>query len=377
MSTPDANDDQPPVEFIGVIEPRNEQRHVWVPRVGGWPWVALGAAVVVVLVTLVTLLAADGDHSVSTIDETRTELLGYVGDVTKADGYRYQATDDQGHSLDTVKIIQIAETGEFAAVYHWTNDGTQGFTTSLATSTDLLEWTWRVDLARDGSQPTIKAASDGGYVVAWEVGVTDDIHVKLSYYPDWGGLLSGQAAKVLDAQRQLPGCGEGTPNLYSASSTRVDFGLHLFRDCRTDTQARGTTDWVTWDAVEQPLLDRAAYLQGYRGHVGDRDLVEFRGHEFTFLEAQFTPDDRGTWRILVYDEGTGAADRLSYPEFAAAPPSVHVNIRTHGGSSSFSNMTVPQVELNGTRVVVVGVYIQQGPDGEEGPLVYYRTIEEP
>jgi hypothetical protein len=308
MSTPDANDDRPPVEVIGVIEPRNEQRLVWVPGVSGWRWVAPGAAVVVVLVTLGTLLAADGDYSAPTIDEARTELLGYVGDVTKAHGYRYQATDDQGHSMDTVKIIQIAETGEFAAVYHWTNDQTQGFTTSLATSNDLLEWTWRVDLSGDGSQPTIKAASDGGYVVAWEVGVTDDIHIRLSYYPSWDGLLSGRAAKVFDAERQLPGCAEGTPNLYSASSTTVDFGLHFFRDCRTDTQARGTTDWVTWNAVEQPLLDRAAYLQGYRGHVGDRDLVEFRDHEFTFLEAQFTPDDWGTFRILVYDEGTGGAD---------------------------------------------------------------------
>lgn len=297
--------------------------------------------------------------------------------MTRADGYRYDAVDDRGHGLSGAKIVQVAETGDFAAVYFWSDDEAQGFTTSLATSTDLLEWTWRVDLSSDGSQPTIKAASDGGYVAAWEVGVTDDIHVKLSYYPTWEDLLDGHPSQDFDAQRQLPGCGEGTPNLYSASSTRVDFGLHFYRDCRTDTQARGTTDWKTWDANEQPLLDRAAYLQGYSGHVGDRDVVEFRGHEFMFLEAQFTPEDWSSWRILVYDEATGAADRRSFPEFASEPPSVHVNIRTHGWSWSFSNMTVAQVELDGSEVVVVSVYIQQGAEGEEGPLIYYRAIEEP
>ena len=213
----------------------------------------------------------------------------------------------------------------------------------------------RVDLSSDGSQPTIKAASDGGYVVAWEVGVTDDIHVRLNYYPTWDALLTGVASKVSDAERQLPGCGEGTPNLYSASSTRVDFGPHFFRDCRTDTQARGTTDWVTWDAVEEPLLDRAAYLQGYRGSVGDRDMIEYRGYEFTFLEAQFTQNDWSTFRVLVYDAGTGEADRLSYPDFASQPPSVHVNIHTHRGSYSFFNMTIAQVDFHGGQVVVVTV----------------------
>jgi len=297
--------------------------------------------------------------------------------VTQANGYRYDAVDDRGHGLAGAKIIQLAETGEFAAVYFWSDDEAEGFTTSLATSTDLLDWTWRVDLSSDGSQPTIREASDGGYVVAWEVGVTDDIHVRLNYYPTLEVLLAGMPAKVFDAERQLPGCAEGTPNLYSASSTHVDFGLHFFRECRTDTQARGTTDWVTWNAVEQPLLDRAAYLQGYAGSIGDRDVVEFRGYEFTFLEAQFTQGDWGTFRVLVYDEGTGAADRRSYPEFAAEPPSVHVSIRTHGRSSSFSNMTVGQVGLDGRQVVVVSVYIQQGAEGEEGPLIYYRTVEEP
>jgi hypothetical protein len=321
------------------------------------------------------VLVACNNSDSPTIAEARDELLGYVGNVPLADGYRYDAVDDRGHSLAGAEIIELAETGELAAVYFWSDDPGEGFTTSLATSTNLLDWTWRVDLSNDGSQPTIKEASDGGYVVAWEVGVTDDIHVRLNYYPTLELLFVGQPAKVFDARRQLPGCAEGTPNLYAASSTHVDFGLHYFRHCRTDRQARGTTDWMTWKAVEQPLLDRAASLQGYTGSIGDRDTVEFRGYEFTFLEAQFTQGDWGTFRVLVYDEATGAADRRSYPEFPPEPSSVHVALQTHRGSYSFSNMAVSQVDLNGKPVVAISVYVQQGAAGEEGPLIYFRTVE--
>ena len=53
-------------------------------------------------------------------------------------------------------------------MYHWWNGASSHFVVSAATSTDLLHWTWQVDLATRASQPTIRLASDGGYVVAWE-----------------------------------------------------------------------------------------------------------------------------------------------------------------------------------------------------------------
>ena len=53
-------------------------------------------------------------------------------------------------------------------MYHWWNGAASHFVVSAATSTDLLHWTWQVDLATRASQPTIRLASDGGYVVAWE-----------------------------------------------------------------------------------------------------------------------------------------------------------------------------------------------------------------
>lgn len=314
-----------------------------------------------------------GARSSPTISEARAELLEYVSDVPNATGYRYSVTDDQGRPMGPIKIIQVAETGEYAGVYFWGSVET-GFNVALGTSTNLLDWTWRRDLASFASQPTIAAASDGGYVVAWEWDL--DPHIHFDYFPTWQDLLAGRATKVFDAQRQLSECGEGTANLYSANSRQVDFGFHFHANCELDRQARGTTNWSTWQAVEQPHLDRAVLFQGYRGHVGDRDVIEFRGHDFTLIEGEFTPGDWGSWRILLYDEETGAPDRLSYPAPPAEPPSVHVFIHTHRGSYSFSNMTVSQVDFAGQQALVVGVYIQQGPEAEMGQLIFYRILEE-
>jgi hypothetical protein len=186
---------------------------------------------------------------------------------------------------------------------------------------------------------------------------------------------------VFDAERQLSPCAEGTPNIYSASSTEVDFGFHFYADCVTDRQARGTTDWVTWEASPQPHLDRAALLQGYRGSIGDREAIVLEGHEFIFLESQFTQDDWRTFRFLLYDEELGARDQAGlttgFGEAPPEPPSVHVFMQTHEGSSSFTNLTVSEVTFEGQRALVFGVFIpEEGAHGDEaGQLIYYRVID--
>jgi hypothetical protein len=323
-------------------------------------------------VSCTTSKAGGNDQSIS---EARQELLAQVIDIPGSDGHRYQAVDDMGHTMDAAKIIQINETGEFAAVYHWWDDDQQRFTPSLATSNNLLDWQWRVDLAHGASMPTIAPASDGGYVIAWE----DDTgpQVSLRYYPTWDALLTAEANKEVTADRQLSDCAEGTPNIYAASSREVDLGFHFNADCRTDRQARATTDWTTWTAETEPLLDRAALFQGYRGSIGDRDVIDYNGHRFTFLEAQFTQDDWRTFRILVYDDDLGALDRAGFPAAPAEPPSVHAFLHTHQGSSAFTNFTITQVTLDSRPALVMGVFIpQEGAQGDEaGQLIYYRFID--
>jgi hypothetical protein len=336
----------------------------------------------VLVAALVTGACGSSTAASPDIDDARAELLGYVGDIPGADGYRYNATDDRGHVMDTVKVIQI-DPDEFAAVYHWWSDDS-GFVVSLATSTNLLDWTWRVDLAAYASQPYIAEASDGGWVVAWEQEPPsqDENYLRMALYPDWDALVTAAPTKVFSAERLLSDCAEGTPNIYSASSTQVAFGFTFFADCVTDREGLGTTDWTTWDADTQPHLDRAALFQGYRGNIGDREVLEFRGYAFTFLESQFTQDDWRTFRVLLYDEGVGTRDPVGLAGGVGAapsePPSTHVFMWTHAGSFSFTNLTATAVVLDGQPALVFGVFIpEEGAQADEaGQLIYYRFIEE-
>lgn len=342
-------------------------------------------------------VACAPDSDLTAIDDARAELLGLISDVTSSDGYRYQLTDDRGEPMGPMEVIQVGESA-YAAVYHWSPQTGPSFKVALATSANLLDWTWRTDLAEYASQPTIKQAEDGGFVVAWEQepDSEDQSWVGLAYYPSWDALLGAEPSKVFDAPRQLSECAEGTPNIYTASSTHVEFGFHYYAGCEVDRQARGTTDWVTWEAEPAAILDRAVLFQGYAGSIGDRAVLDFGGHRFTFLEASFILDDWSSFRVLIYDEGTGAADRaqfgvdadaVSIPESwsepipgpPAEPPSEHVFILTHRASASVSNLSLALVELDGTQALVVTLYIlHPGLGGDEtGELIYYRFVDPP
>jgi hypothetical protein len=69
--------------------------------------------------------------------------LSAIEDVTSATGYHYSAHDDQGSTLDTLKVIQ-SPSGGYLCVHHTLTAGV--FVTKLAVSSDLLHWTHAVDL---------------------------------------------------------------------------------------------------------------------------------------------------------------------------------------------------------------------------------------
>lgn len=348
-------------------------------------------------VCLVLIAASCSTANDSTsVDDARAELLDLMWDVTAADGFRYQLADNRGEPMGPLEVIQIADS-VYAAVYFWPPESGPSFKVALATSNNLLDWTWQTDLADYASQPSIKEAEDGGFVVAWEQEPVDENEswIRLAYYPSWEALIGAAPTKVFDADRQLSECAEGTPNIYEASSTRVEFGFHFYAGCEVDRQASGATDWTTWEAEPAAILDRAVLFQGYAGSIGDRTAVDFRGHQFTLLEASFILNDWDSFRILIYDEGTGADDReqfgLDAAEFSipeswdgqmpgptAEPPSEHVFINTHKASASISNPSLALVTLSGRETLVVTVYIQSpGRGGDEtGELIYYRYLDE-
>ena len=296
----------------------------------------------------------------------RAELRAVIEDVAGSTAHAYDVTDDRGQSMARAKIIASPGDRGFAGVYFTWREDLGLFEVHLATSSDLMTWTWQVMLASEASQPTIRAAQDGGYVVAWEETLLagDPSTPTFAYYPTWEALLAAAPSKTYHVTLSLSPCCEGTPNLYSASSKGVDVGIHYFQDVIVDRQARATMDWSSWTVVRQPALDKELTDLGVAGSIGDRDAIEFEGYDFTIIEGQLRRDDWGAWRLFLHDEATSTA--------------VPLDVRTHAGSLSMSNPTVAVVELDGRATVVVGIFIQEEApgSGEEAQLLYYRTLDD-
>jgi hypothetical protein len=319
----------------------------------------LGAAVL--------LAAACAPEPVATtvsIEASRTELLGLITDVTQATAYRYKLTDDQGRHIGPLDIMWVPEAGRFAGVYFAWDDADQAFHTHVATSTDLLDWTWEVELARQASMPAIASMAGGGYLVAWEQ-EPDPIHMVIASFDTWDDLRSGNIARRFDVPVTMPACGEGTPSIDAASRERVDLSFHYHGDCERDRQASGWTDWTAWQAVARPERDQALIDRGIDGHIGDRDTIAFRGHELMLLEGERVPGDWSSWRTFLYDDETRVADEIAF--------------KTHAGSQAFSNPSISEVRIDGHRAILVTLYLftEGSRGGEDEELVFYRTLPGP
>lgn len=293
-------------------------------------------------------------------DPARAILRGYIENVTGADARVYDAKDNVGHNMDCAKII-ANPAGGYIAVYHTYVNGEAKV--NLATSTDVLHWTWVRELAGSNtgsaSQPTIAVAADGGFVMAWEQEPNN--HLKFVYFRNWTDLKNGVVSKSFDAPRTLSSCAEGTPNLYYASSTRLDVGHHYYSNCDVDREARGTlTNFNSWTTAKQPRFDNAILHWGVKGNIGDRDAVVFNGYNFGVIEGQGAKGDFGTWRTYLYDYQTGNADTL--------------HIVTDGGSKAFANPTITSLTINGQRALVITLFVpsEQSAAGEAGELIYYK-----
>jgi hypothetical protein len=296
-------------------------------------------------------------------DAARFELKGYIENVVQATARRYGARDSAGNTMDSARIVGDPA-GGYLAVYHTYVGGVPY--AKLATSTDLLNWTYRRDLGSHASQPTLKLASNGGVVVAWEQEPGN--HIAIRYYASRADLLNGVVARTYDTARTLSTCAEGTPNIYSitlspdiAHST-IDIGGHYLWNCDRDRQQRGALkNFATWTTSAQANVDNALLYWGVQGNIGARDgYSNFRGYDFGVIEGQLAKGDFGSWRSFLYDYQTGNADQL--------------NLHTNGGSTAFANPTSIQLMMSGRWASVTTLFIpsEGAAPGEAGELIYYR-----
>jgi hypothetical protein len=300
-------------------------------------------------------------------------LRSAIENVTQATAYRYGARDNEGTSLDTLKVIRNPK-GGYLGVYHALRQGI--FVVKLARSTDLLTWVRVADLDVHASQPTLAATPGGGFVLGEErdSGCTGTGPggncLAFRHYPSLAGLLAGAADRTFQAPRSLSKCAEGTPNIYSVRIKRnirhstIKVGFHYFRDCQVDRQAGGVLrNFSSWSARVDGRANRVLEAFHPDGNIGDRDFARIPGGRFSIHEVQFRRHDFGSWRVFLYDRIARKAQQLA--------------IKTHGGSSSFANPTFTVLRSpRGRPALLVTLFLpsQGAARTEGGELVYYREL---
>jgi hypothetical protein len=328
--------------------------------------VAIVAVGVVLLTSLVTGEAPAG---------ASPELVGLLQDVKGADRSQYDTRDRDGKGMDTAKVIADGR-DSYLAVYHTLFP--DGFHVRLATSTDLLDWTYVTTLEERASQPTIAALSGGGFLVAYEKdgsGTTcrgSGSCLAFEHYPNRAALLGNQPGRTVTVNRTLSPCNEGTPNIYAATldpdigHSIINVGFHYFRNCDVDRQAIGTlTNFSSWKVqADTNLNNRFASLGTINGNVGDRDAFVYKGRSYSLVEAQSTKNRFDTWRPYLFDRAANTLTALT--------------LTTHDGSTAFGNPTYTELELPGglgRGFVATQFIFSEGAKGEEaGALFYYRRL---
>ena len=230
-----------------------------------------------------------------------------------------------GNSMDTLKIAK-SPFGGYIGVYHTPRNGQ--FSVKVATSVDLLHWTFQANLVANASQPTIHRLPQGAALVAYEshVNCGGASHcLGLRYYSTESALLNGAASRRVILPRKLSSCAEGTPSIFTAKPdlSEIDIGFHYFSGCRVDRQARGQLrnfSPSTWAPLTTPSMDAAILGAGASpdGHIGDRDGNFYDGAYQRLYEGQIAP--LTSWRASSWWARRRRSSRSARTGARAASP---------------------------------------------------------
>ena len=139
-------------------------------------------------------------HAAPAPDATTARLISLLTNVTNATAHRYRATDDQGRTLDCLKIIELAP-GDYLGVYHTLRE--REFQLHLGRSTNLLHWTHHTVLDQRSSQGALWHGPRGDFLLAYEVNVPKAVIIRLRHYANLDALLHARSDREIDLPRTL------------------------------------------------------------------------------------------------------------------------------------------------------------------------------
>lgn len=330
------------------------------------------------------------------VDSTDIDIVPYheiksiIQAINHSDNYKYAviAANQTGieRSMYALKIVNnYSILNSYIGVYNYWNE-TDYFSARVATSTDLINWTYRATIDDNYSDmPDIKILPDDTILITYEICPELPCRIRFRHYNNLSELFASRHDAEYTQNSWLNSgdqFGEGTPSIISyvwngsIYNTTFNFGFHHRTPDGTAYPAFGGydregfgylenwTNWTTWDDEE---LNYKVKSMGINASVGGRDYFSYKGISYNILEGQI--DDQpypetfwGTWRIFL--QSNSSMDYL--------------DMKTHGGSMSFSNPKASIVTLNGMDTLVVSLWIHTGGNnsapGECCGTVYYKTL---
>ncbi len=315
----------------------------------------------------------------------RGEVLSFatgfdlLEDLVSPTGLAHGARDSQGRGLDTLQVIENPAEPGYIGVYHSAIGGE--FEVRLATSTDLLTWTYRRTLQSNADMPAIAYhPPTGGFFLAHEQwgnpGSRSPSNLRFRFYSSYAALLAGAGGRDFLAPLTLAAANgsdlEGTPNFFAidAGGGRVEVGFHFFdsRGSRVDRNGTGVLRGLlagspAWTTAVWTELNDALIAEEVSANIGDRDDGLLFGRRFTLVEGQYLRDDFGSWRPWFWDPSR----KDVFP----------LHPRTRGGSSSFGNMTWEVLRSPRGNRAVCGSYFlfsEGAAAGEAGQAIFYHEL---
>jgi len=322
----------------------------------------------VAVLTAAAVVLAGGCH------EPPEAVQRLFEDVAASTGFRYGAKDSTGAGLDGLKIVE-RDTGGYLGVYHTLRNG--AFEVRLATSENLLDWTYAATLAPNADMPALaQVPGEAGFLLAHEQWMSPgggECRIAVRHYASEDALRAGRCDRVFLAPKTLSTL-EGTPSIdaIDVAADMLTLGFHYYDHERgVDRAAEGRLtgflrgDKPLWKTNERGAYERKLVRRGVRGNIGDRDGGMLRGRRYELQEGQLEKGEWASWRMWLYDAGR----RRFHP----------LDVRTHGGSTSFGNGTFTVLRAPSGRPAVVVTYFlfaEGAAEGEAGELIFYTECDE-
>lgn len=292
-----------------------------------------------------------------TTDTATKNIIEHLNNVKDGNPV-YGLKDNQGITMDVLRITKADEVYVYLGVSHaMVSDGR--FKLYLSGSNDLIHWTRITELGDRSHQGDIEKWGDGYLIANEEDLIQGSNNIRIRYYSSYNDLSLNIPSFDKSIPRSLAPTAEGTPDIQrieggSPDNSHILIGFHYYENNVHDQQAFGIlkdfSDWKVWIDV---LSNQQIQEMGFLGNIGSRNSFTFGG-SYVLLEAQLTPHDWSSWRILL---GNGA---FYYP----------LKLTTTLRSTSFANPGITQVGNNS--FVITSFMPSQGKKIEETGELLYR-----